>query len=161
MSNIDGAIAEAELKQEREDLKKLDKAIQGLQILSKAFSKFATKEELAEAEGRKCILAISGLKTTKKAYYFEVTGASIKLVEPYSDFTTLIVAPLSSVLRVFSGVAAGNKWAFHDERAKGRVIFKGERSLHDVYALGEAFKRFAELAKRYGPIDLGVSEDDL
>jgi len=147
---------EKELLEEKRNLEKLDKAIEGLRVLSKAFSKFATKEELSEAEGRRCILAISGLKSTKRAYYFEVTGHSIKLTNPYTDYTTLIVAPIDSVLRVFSGVATGDKWAFQNERQRGRAIFKGEKSLHDIYALGEAFKRFAELAKRYGPIDLGI-----
>jgi len=156
MNEINSAIREAELVQERADLEKLDKAIAGLETLSQTFRSFATKEEIAEAEGRRCILAISGLKTTKRVYYFEVTGASIRLCNPYTDYTTLIIAPLDSVLRVFKGVAAGDKWAFSNERAKGKAIFKGGRSLHDAYALSEAFKRFAELAKRYGPIDLGI-----
>jgi hypothetical protein len=156
MSEVEEAIREAELAQEKDDLEKLDKAIKGLETLSQAFKSFATKDELAEAEGRKCILAISGLKTTKRAYYFEVTGASIRLVEPYANYTTLIIAPLDSILRVFNGVAAGDKWAFSNERARGKAIFRGSHSLFDAYALGEAFKRFAELAKRYGPIDLGI-----
>ena len=158
MSEVNNVIAEAELSQEKADLEKLDKAVEGLGIMSKAFARFATKEELVEAEGRKCILAISGLKTTKRAFYFEVTGASIRIVPPYSDYTTLIVAPLDSVIRVFSGIANGDKWAFSNERARGRAIFKGERSVHDAFALSESFKRFAELAKRYAPggIDLGI-----
>lgn len=159
MSELNDAIAEARLREEKEEerqLAQLDKAVEGLKILSRAFAKFASKEELLEAEGRKCILAISNLKTTKRAYYFEVTGSSIRLNEPYTDFTTLIVAPLASVLRVFAGVATGDKWAFSNERARGRAIFKGTRSLHDVFALSEAFKRFAELAQRYGPVDLGI-----
>lgn len=158
MTEINDTILEAELQQEKADLERLDKAVEGLQILSTAFSKFATKEELSEAEGRKCILAISGLKTTKRAYYFEVTGVSIRITEPYTDYTTLIVAPLDSVIRVFSGIANGDKWAFSNEKARGRAIFRGERSVHDGWALSEAFKRFAELSKRYAPggIDLGI-----
>lgn len=158
MAEINNAVLEAELAQEKADLEKLDKAVEGLQILSRAFRKFATKEEIAEAEGRKCILAISGLKTTKQVYYFEVTGATIQIVSPYADYTTLIIAPLDSVLRVFKGIAAGDKWAFSNERARGKAIFKGSHSLHDAYALSEAFKRFAELAKKYSPggIDLGI-----
>jgi hypothetical protein len=158
MTEIEDAVREAELAQEQTDLEKLDKAIKGLETLSRAFKSFATKEELTEAEGRRCILAISGLKTTKRAYYFEITGASIRLCEPYRDYTTLIIAPLDSVLRVFKGVAAGDKWAFSNERARGKAIFKGSHSLFDAYALGEAFKRFSELARRYSPggIDLGI-----
>lgn len=156
MSEIDNAVAEAELKLEQEDLKKLDKALEGLEMLSRAFKNFATKDELSEAEGRKCILAISGLKTTKRTYFFEVTASSIRLSEPYTDYTTLIVAPLDSVLRVFKGVAAGDKWAFSNEYARGKAYFKGAHHLHDAYAIAESFKRFSELAKKYGPIDLGI-----
>lgn len=156
MSEIEIVVAETELKQEKADLEKLDRAVEGLAALSKAFKGFATKDELAEAEGRRCILAISGLKTTKRAYFFEVTGLSIRLTEPYTNYTTLIVAPLDSVLRVFKGIAAGDKWAFSNEYARGQAYFKGERHLFDVYAMGESFKRFSELAKKYGPIDLGI-----
>lgn len=154
MSEIENAVAETELKQEKADLEKLDRAVEGLAALSKAFKGFATKDELAEAEGRKCILAISGLKTTKRNYFFEVTGSSIRLSEPYTDYTTLIVAPLDSVLRVFRATAAGDKWAFSNEYAHGKAYFKGERHLFDSYAMSEAFKRFAELAKRYGGVDI-------
>lgn len=161
MSEINNAVAEVAKREEEEEkqLQVLDKALEGLTALSKAFRSFATKDELAEAEGRRCILAISGLKTTKKNYFFEITGSQILLREPYTTYTTLIVAPLDSVLRVFKGVAAGDKWAFSNEYARGKAYFKGEKHLHDMYSLSEAFKRFAELTKKYGGgvgIDLGI-----
>ena len=121
-----------------------------LKTLSGVFRRVATKAELNEAEGRRCVLAISGLKHTRKVYYFQITGSTIEVVDPYATYNTLIIAPIDSVIRVFKGIAAGNKYAFSEERARGEAIVKGERSLHDALVLGDAFKRFAELASRYG-----------
>ena len=154
MEGIDEDVQAVEHAQEQRDIEELGRCVEALQTLSHLFKRVASEEEIVAAEGRRCILAVSGLKYTKQAYYFEVSGASIKVVPPYADYNTLVIAPLESVLRVMKGVAGGNKWAFSEEVARGKTTLKGEHSLHDTYAFTEVFKRLASLAARYGPIEI-------
>lgn len=155
--SADGVAQEIELvEREREaaQIMELDRCLAGLKQLAAIFKRVASTEELKAAEGKRCILAISGLRFHTKSYYFQVTGTSIEVVNPYEDYNTLILAPIESVINVLKGLAAGNKWAFSEERARGKAVIRGSHSLHDAYAISEAFKRFAALASRYGPISL-------
>lgn len=139
----------AEAVEESQKLAELEECLEALDILQRAFVKVATREELSEAEGRRCILHITGLKHHKKTFFFEVTGTRVRLAEPYRNYNTYIAAPLSSILRVFRGILAGKTDAFAAEWARGEARIVGERRVHDGFIFNEGFKRLATLVKRY------------
>lgn len=78
MEGINGDIEAAE----EAKCEELERCVAVLKTISAVFRRVATKEELTEAEGRRCVLAISGLKHTRKVSYFQITGSTIEVVDP-------------------------------------------------------------------------------
>ena len=124
--------------------------IADIQVLLEAFSllegtcaPLATSDELKSAEGRRCILAISGLKHNQASFFFEILGARIRQVQPFDKFTTHIAAPIDSVTRVLKGALDGDENAFTNEWSRGQATLVGEHSVHDGYQFNEAFRRLA------------------
>ena len=141
--------------QERRQLEEIEACLATLQRLQKLFlsrtqnGTVLKKEELEQANGRKCILGISGLKYNRYEKFFEVTPTGVNIVTPYSDFNTYITAPVGSVLRVLQGVLNGDTSSFSAEWARGEAKIVGPRHLHDGFVFGEVFRRLATLIRRY------------
>ena len=123
--------------------------LEAFNMLEGTFATLATSEELKSAEGRRCILSISGLKHQKAAFFFEVLGARIRQVEPFENYNTYIGAPIDSVIRVLKGVLDGDEDAFANEWSRGQAKLVGEHSVHDGLQFNEAFRRLTRLIKRY------------
>lgn len=108
-----------------------------------------SRQDLTKASGRKCVLAIRGLKHYTYERMFKVTEGGVEIVNAAEDPNTLIVAPVDSVLRVLKGVLVGDEHAFSSEWARGKARLVGSRRLHDGYVFSEIFARLARLIKRY------------
>lgn len=117
--------------------------------MSGTFARLATAEELRSAEGRACILAITGLQHQQATYFFQVVGGAIRQVPPFERYNTYIGAPIDSVIRVLKGALEGDEHAFAREWTRGQAQLKGDYSIHDGYQFDEAFRRLARLVKRY------------
>jgi len=141
-----------EREAERQQLEKLQECFKALDDLQSAFSWLTKPAERADAEGRRCILSVSGLKySEQRSLFFEVSNGRIQLVEPYTDYSTYIVAPIDSVIRVLSGIIEGDEDAFSKEWARGKTSITGQRHVHDAIQFSDVFKRLARLCKQYRP----------
>lgn len=105
-------------------------------------------EEILEAEGKKCVIRVSGLRYHDLTVFFQVTGLSIKRVEPFDNFDTFIQCPISTVNTFFSRLLAGDETAFGDLSASGEVKFMGKKTYHDIMVFESACKLLAENIKR-------------
>ena len=135
---------------EQRKVEELHQCFRALDDLQNAFSWLAKPDERAAAEGRRCILSVTGLKyTPQSSIFFEVANGRVSMVDPYEEHSTYIVAPIESVIRVLSGVIEGDADAFSKEWAKGLASVTGQRHVHDAIQFSEAFRRFALLCRRY------------
>lgn len=144
-SAADGREAEAELKA----ISRVQSLLEAFNLLAGTFASIATAGERKSAEGRRCILFISGLKHHEASFFFEVVGTTIRQVQPFEHYNTYIAAPIDSVIRVLKGVLDGDENAFTSEWARGQTKLVGEHSVHDGLQFHEAFRRLAWLIKRY------------
>mgnify|MGYP001614729860 CR=1 FL=1 len=138
-----------ELDAEREKVAQVQTLLKAFDLLEGTFATLATAAERSSAEGRRCILSISGLKYHQATFFFEVTGARIHQVPRFEGYTTHIAAPIDSVIRVLKGVLDGDENAFSNEWARGQAKLVGEHSVHDGLQFAEAFRRLAGLIRRY------------
>jgi len=139
----DEAVAEAEKLGEIQNL------LQALDILQSSFSSLVNPEEKQAAEGRRCILHITGLKYHKAIYYFAVEGFQVRQVDPFAKYNTYVGAPLDSVIRVLAGTIEGDENVFGREWSRGDAILKGDYSMHDGLQFRNTFKRLARMIKAY------------
>lgn len=134
---------------ERQQIEQVQLLLQAFDMLAGTFATLATSDERKNAEGRRCILAITGLEHQQAAFFFEVVGAGIRQVPRFERYNTYIGAPIDSVIRVLKGVLDGDENAFTNEWARGQAKIVGAHSLHDGLQFAEAFRRLAQLVKRY------------
>jgi hypothetical protein len=141
--DTDGADAE------RTKIEEVQALLKAFDLLEGTFATLATAAERSSAEGRRCILSISGLSHHQAAFFFEVTGARIRQVPRFERYNTFVSAPIDSVIRVLKGVLDGDENAFSNEWTRGQAKLVGDHSLHDGLQFAEAFRRLAGLVKRY------------
>ena len=134
---------------ERHQLDQVRALLQALDMLQGAFGTLATAAERSSAEGRACILGITGLQHQEARFFFRVEGSKIRQVAPFERYNTYIGAPIDSVVRVLKGVLDGDENAFTNEWARGQAKLIGPHSVHDGLQFAEAFRRLALLIKRY------------
>lgn len=150
MAEVRVADQSAEQRLEAETLDEVRHTLETIERLQRIFlPQLEQKGELAQAAGRRCFLAIEGLKYHKWAEYFEVTATGVRTVPAFANYDTAIVASLDSVLRVLKGVLAGNEHVFSEEWARGQARIIGDRKLHDGYVFNEVFGRLARIIRRY------------
>jgi len=143
-------VVNEEAEWERQQLEEIDRALDILNRLQGAFIRTSElQKDLSQADGRRCILVISGLKHTQHRKFFEVSPSGVKLVEPYENPNTAILAPVDSVKRVLMGTLNGDTSAFAAEWARGQAKLVGERRIHDGYVFASVFSELASLVKRY------------
>lgn len=100
-------------------------------------------EEVMEAEGKKCIIRVSGLKTHDLIIFFEVTGMSITRVEPFEKYDTYVQVPIWTLNKFLAGVLSGDEDAFGDIVAGGEVKFMGQKTYHDLLIFNDCLKTLA------------------
>ena len=130
-------------------LKEVQDLLQALDIMQTTFAGLANPEEKQAAEGRKCILHITGLKYHEVKFFFAVEGFQIHQVDAFAKYNTYIGAPLDSVVRVLNGTIHGDESCFSREWSRGEARIVGDYSVHDGLQFREAFKRIARLIGRY------------
>jgi hypothetical protein len=148
-NHLGPAVDETEIAAERDKIKQVQALLNAFDLLGGAFATLASTNELKSAEGRRCIVSISGLKHHQAAFFFEVSGTKILQVQPFEDFTTFISAPIDTVIRVLKNAFEGDENAFINEWARGQAKIVGKHSVHDALQFHEAFRRLARLIKRY------------
>jgi hypothetical protein len=135
------------------EIRKLDDIrdfLKGLDILQASFPRLASPGEKNAAEGRRCVIVITGLKHHPNyAIYFEVKNSSLSQVAPFTQYTTKIEAPLESVLRVLGRLSNGEENVFTDEKRLGVAVVEGVHSLHDLYWINNAANRVARIIRAY------------
>ena len=140
---------------ERTKLEEIQVLLKAFNLLESTFGTFATTDEKKSAEGRRCILAITGLQHHEAVFFFEVTGARIRQVPRFETYNTYIGAPIDSVIRVLKGVLVGDENAFTNEWTRGQARILGHHSVHDGLQFAEAFRRLSGLIKRYRALTAG------
>lgn len=105
-------------------------------------------EEMLEAEGKRCVISVTGLRYHEVIVYFQITGLSIVEVEPYENFDTFISAPLSVVNQFLARVLSGDENAFGDLAAGNNVKFRGKKTFYDLSAFQEIATTLAKNIKR-------------
>lgn len=107
------------------------------------------RQDLVQAQGRKCVLAIAGLKYFEYKRMFEVSERGVSIIDADDAPNTYIVAPIDSVLRVLKGTLNGDSRAFSSEWARGKAKLIGARRLHDGFVFSEIFSQFARSIAKY------------
>ena len=147
MASSTGNVQEAEI--ERQALEDIDNTLDRMDKLQRLWTRELSRGDLEQAQGRKCVLGIVGLKYHSFQKFFEVTPTGVQIVAPYEGFNSYIEAPLDSVTRVLKGVLDGDSTIFTQEWARGIAKIRGNRKVHDGYVFNQVFARLAEMFARY------------
>lgn len=147
MASPAGNVQEAEL--EGQALEDIGHTLDRMDRLQRLWMKELSQGDLEQAQGRKCVLAITGLKYHSFERYFLVTPTGVEIVEPYQGYNSYIEAPLDSVTRVLKGVLEGDTTVFTQEWARGIAKIRGNRKVHDGVVFNQVFARLAEMFARY------------
>ena len=100
-------------------------------------------EQLAEAEGRHCVLVISGLRYHEKTIFFTVEHLMVRVCDPYDSWDAHVQAPLSVVNDLLGRVLSGQKGAFGDIAASNQARISGKRAPHDLLVWENVFDELA------------------
>ena len=151
MEEASGAVAQADVTREQEQLEEIVDCLKMLDRVQRVFVRSVPQKELQEARGRRCVLKMVGLKHHDVVLFFMVDGAGVKIVDPYShsEANTYIEAPIDSILRVLKGVLEGDESSFSSEWARGKCRIKGKHSVHDGFVFGDVFGRLSRTIARY------------
>lgn len=144
-ANVRPAEADNEADREIEALavKELESHIESMRRLQPALRRIFKPDEVLDAQGKRCILVVQGLRHHTPIFFFEVTGGSLQMVSPYDNYDTKIYASVSSILRVFRKLLAGVEGGFAEEWARGYGKIEGKRSVHDAYMFASIFDTLA------------------
>ena len=147
MASAPDDVREAEI--EAQALEDIDKTLDRMDKLQRLWMRELSRGDLEQAQGRKCVLGITGLKYHRFEKFFQVTPTGVQIVDPYEGFNSYIEAPLDSVVRVLKGVLEGDSTIFTQEWARGIAKIRGQRRVHDGYVFNQVFARLAEMFARY------------
>lgn len=107
-----------------------------------------TPEEMTEAEGKRCVISISGLKFHDLTLFFEVSNLSLKQVNPYEGYDTYLQAPLKTVIVFLQRTLSGDGSAFSDLAGSNEVKIRGSRTYHDILVFSDACEILASNIRR-------------
>lgn len=137
-------------EQEAATLAELRDCLQAVTIYQETFPGLVKRFEPHEAEGRRCILRLTGMLHHRDMdLYCQVVGGVIRWVEPYGNHNALIEAPLDIVVRVLRRTLDGDENAFADAWATGRARIRGPRRMHDGMIFTDVFRRLARMIRPY------------
>lgn len=100
-------------------------------------------KDVAEAEGKQCIIAVRKLRHHEYTCFFRIEDLGIKIVDPYEHYDTLIYAPIWVVIEVLRKTLAGRKGAFLDAMGLEDVKAIGKRTYQDLMVLSDGFDELA------------------
>jgi hypothetical protein len=132
-----------------------DEAIANLWKYLDAFKKFEkplasilrrkySPEEILEAEGKRCVIAVRGLKFHDLVIFFQVSGLSIQQVEPFDSYDTWIEAPIKTINLFLARILSGDEEAFGDLITGNEVKIRGPHTFHDIHIFEEATRTLAQ-----------------
>jgi len=113
-----------------------------------ALRKFSP-DQVAEVEGRRCVLAVSRLKYHDLVLFFQVNTASIKEVEPFDGYDTWIECPLQMVNDVFARTLSGEEDSFNDALGDNRVKIRGKKVYYDTSMFSDVFNLLARNIRKF------------
>lgn len=149
MGQAGPAVGEITREEELRRIEDLQNIIGAFDRIQAVLGGLASRNELKDAEGHRCLLVVLLSHHENQRYYFEVAGGRIVLTSPFNVWNTKITAPLQVVIRVFDGIWQGEHDPFGDEKAHGLVKIEGERKVHDLVSFQDAFKRVSGIIRRY------------
>ena len=101
-------------------------------------------EEILEAEGKRCVISVRGLKYHDLVLFFQVSGLSIKRVEPYEGYDTYIEAPIKIINLFLARILSGDEEAFGDLITGNDVKIRGPHTFHDIHIFEDATRLLAQ-----------------
>lgn len=105
-------------------------------------------EEILEAEGKRCIIAVTRLKFHDLTLFFEISNLSLRQVDPYEGYDTYIQAPLRTVIVFLQRTLSGDGSAFSDLAGSNEVKIRGSRTYHDILVFSDACETLASNIRR-------------
>lgn len=134
-------------RKEREAIQKLEEYLAIFRKFESPIKRIAMRkyspEQILEAEGKKCIIAVSGLRFHQKIYFFKVDKLSLTQVEPFDQFDTFIQVPISIINEFLERILSGDETAFGDLVGRDDVKFRGRRTFHDMMIFEDIFSTLA------------------
>jgi len=100
-------------------------------------------EQILEAEGRRCVLSVTGLRFHDLTLYFTVSQLSVKVSPPFESYDTFVQVPLSTINELLGRTLAGDKGAFGDILASGQARIIGPHAPHDMIVWESVFDELA------------------
>lgn len=106
-------------------------------------------ERTLEAEGKKCILSVTGLRYHQEVIFFEVSELSIKSIEPFESFDTWIEIDLPTLLTVLKNVLSGREDVLGDAFGSNSVKVRGSKTYHDMSVFSEIAGELSRAVRRF------------
>lgn len=106
-------------------------------------------EKVLDAEGKKAIITISGLKFHNLVYSYQVTGLTIKPVEPMEGYDTWLEIPLDVAITIVRKVLSGQGGALDEAFGDNRVKIRGKKVYHDMAAFEEILSELTENIRKF------------
>jgi len=136
-----------------------DEAIANLWRYLDAFKKFEkplasilrrkySPEEILEAEGKRCIISVRGLRFHDLVIFFQISGLSIQQVEPFDSYDTFIEAPIKTINLFLARILSGDEEAFGDLITGNDVKIRGPHTFHDIAIFEDATRTLAQNIKQ-------------
>lgn len=105
-------------------------------------------EEILEAEGKRCVISVRGLKYHDLVLFFQISGLSIKEVEPYEGYDTYLETPIKIINLFLARVLSGDEEAFGDLITGNDVKIRGPHTYHDIHVFEEGTRLLAQNIKQ-------------
>ena len=153
---------QAEAKQQAEKLAE-KQAIDTLAAYMDAFRKFEKPlanalrkrypaDQIQEAEGKRCVVMVSGLKYYNLALYFQISQLSITQVQPFDHFHTFIQAPVGVIIEFFARMLSGDPDCLGDMMTRENVQIRGPHTYHDLVVWEDIIRILSSTILRFKSI---------
>lgn len=91
-------------------------------------------DRVLDAEGKRAIITITGLRYHDMVYSYQITSLSIKQVEPMEGFDTWVEIPIDVATSIMKKVLSGQNGALDEALGDNRVKIRGKKVYHDMSA---------------------------
>ena len=91
-------------------------------------------DRVLDAEGKRAIITITGLRYHDMVYSYQITSLSIKQVEPMEGFDTWVEMPIDVATSIMKRVLSGQNGALDEALGDNRVKIRGKKVYHDMSA---------------------------
>lgn len=146
---VEGVQVQDEVAYEQALVDEIDACFEALDMLQRRWLKELSNGDIEKAQGRRCVLAVTGLHHVKYARCFQVTADGVAMVPIEGSYNTIVQTPIQSLVAVLKGVLSGDDEAFSKEWARGTSKLIGERRIHDGIVFSEIFRKLAQKIRKY------------